>query len=165
MSVQSSQLLANGTPGVVLKACIILILLPDFKNVFKYPPHISTFHHLKSKQRDRGPVITVTSLWARLRLKSRCLDCLLNRLCRRWSKKASKLLVTGLCDDNPPVTGGFPSQRDSNAVKFPFHNVIMVWLFWSNHVIKTFGILHISESDWPFDCLRSESYFNIYFFT
>ena len=32
-------------------------------------------------------------------------DCLLNRLFRRRSKKASKLRVTGLCAGNSPVTG------------------------------------------------------------
>ena len=42
-------------------------------------------------------------------------DCLLNRLCRRRSKKTSKLRVTGLCVGNPPVTGEFPAQRASNA--------------------------------------------------
>ena len=45
----------------------------------------------------------------------RCLDRLLNRSSRRRSKKTSKLRVTGLCEGNPPVTGGFPSQRASNA--------------------------------------------------
>ena len=45
----------------------------------------------------------------------RRLDYLLNRLFRRRSKKISKLRVTGLCEGNPPVTGGFPSQRASNA--------------------------------------------------
>ena len=50
----------------------------------------------------------------------RRLDCLLNRLF--WSKKASKLCVTGLCEGNPPVTGGFPSQRASNAKN------VFIWL-------------------------------------
>ena len=45
----------------------------------------------------------------------RHLHCLLNRLFRRWSKNSSKLHVTGLCERNPPVTGGFPSQRASDA--------------------------------------------------
>ena len=36
------------------------------------------------------------------------LDCLLNRLFRRRSKKISKLRVTGLCEGNAPVTGAFP---------------------------------------------------------
>ena len=35
-------------------------------------------------------------------------DCLLNRLFRRRSKKTSQLWVTGLCERNLPVTGGFP---------------------------------------------------------
>ena len=30
-------------------------------------------------------------------------------------KKASELRFTGLCEGNQPVTGGFPSQRASNA--------------------------------------------------
>ena len=34
---------------------------------------------------------------------------------RRRSKKTSKLRVTDLSERNPPVTGGFPSQRASNA--------------------------------------------------
>ena len=45
----------------------------------------------------------------------RRLDCLLNRLFRRRSKKISKLRVTGLCDGNSPVTSEFPAQRASNA--------------------------------------------------
>ena len=60
----------------------------------------------------------------------RRLDCLLNYLFRcRW-EKISKLRVTGLCEGNPPVNVGFPSQRASKAVMFPFDNVIMN-SFWS----------------------------------
>ena len=43
------------------------------------------------------------------------LDCLLNRLFRRRSKKTSKLRVTGLCKGNLPVTGEFYAQRASKA--------------------------------------------------
>ena len=50
----------------------------------------------------------------------RYLECLLKRLFRRRSKKTSKLRVTGLCQGNPPVTGGFPSQRASNAENVSF---------------------------------------------
>ena len=50
-------------------------------------------------------------------------DCLLNRLFRRRSKKTSKPRVTGLCVGNSSVTGGFPSQRVSNA-----ENVSIWWL-------------------------------------
>ena len=45
----------------------------------------------------------------------RRLDYLNNSLFRRTSKKTSKLLVTGLCEGNQPVTGRFPSQRASNT--------------------------------------------------
>ena len=43
------------------------------------------------------------------------LDCLLNLLFRRRSKKTSELRVTCLCEGNSPVTGEFPAQRASNA--------------------------------------------------
>ena len=52
----------------------------------------------------------------------RRLECLLNRLIRRRSQKTSKLRVTGLCGSDPPVTGGFPSQRASNA-----ENTSVLW--------------------------------------
>ena len=50
------------------------------------------------------------------------LDCLFDLLFKRRSKKASKLQVTGFSEGNPPVTGGFPSQRANNA-----ENVSMWW--------------------------------------
>ena len=53
-----------------------------------------------------------------------CLDCLPKRLFRRRSKKTSKLRVAGLCEGNPQVTGGFLSQRASNAEDV-FDDVIM----------------------------------------
>ena len=49
-------------------------------------------------------------------------DCLLKRLFRRRSKKASKFRVTGLCEGNSPVTGDFPTQRTGNA-----ENVSIWW--------------------------------------
>ena len=42
-------------------------------------------------------------------------ECLLMRLCRRRSKKTSKLCVTGICEGNSPVTGEFPTQRASKG--------------------------------------------------
>ena len=53
------------------------------------------------------------------------LDCLLNCLFRCRSKKTSKLRVTGLCEGNPPVTGGFPSQKASNMEN------VSIW--WCHH--------------------------------
>ena len=49
----------------------------------------------------------------------RRLDCLINRLFRRRSRKTSKLSVTGLCEENPPMAVGFPSQRANNAETVP----------------------------------------------
>ena len=41
-------------------------------------------------------------------------------------KKTSKLHITGLCEGNSPVTGGFPSQRASNtenaSIWWPFYD-------------------------------------------
>ena len=61
--------------------------------------------------------------------------CLLNRLFRRRSKKASKLRVTGLFVGNSPVTSEFPAQRASNAESVSIwwrhhdldHNVEQLW--------------------------------------
>ena len=55
----------------------------------------------------------------------RRLVCLLNRLFRRRSMKTSNLRVTGLCDENSPVTSEFPAQRASNAVN------VSIW--WRHH--------------------------------
>ena len=56
----------------------------------------------------------------------RRLDCLLNSLFSRRSKKTSKLRVTGLCAGNSPVNGEFSAQRASNAEN------VSIWL--SYHV-------------------------------
>ena len=58
-----------------------------------------------------------------------CLECFLNHLFRHQSKKPWKLHITGHCEGNPPVTGGFPSQRASNSkyVSIWWHHDF-VWL-------------------------------------
>ena len=57
------------------------------------------------------------------------LDCLFSCLFSRRSKKTSELHVSGLCEGNPSVTGGFPSQRASNAVN------VSIW--WRHHAALT----------------------------
>ena len=59
-------------------------------------------------------------------------DYLFNRLFRLRSKKTPKLRATGLCEGNPPVTGGFPSQRKSNAENIPLALLNIVWP-WKRH--------------------------------
>ena len=66
-------------------------------------------------QNGRHFAITVTSYERNGVSNHRRLYCLLNRLFRRISKKTSKLRATGRCEGNPPATGGFPSQRASDA--------------------------------------------------
>ena len=56
----------------------------------------------------------------------RRLDCLLHGLFTRRSKKAAKLRITGLCEGNPTVTGGFPSRRVTREM-FPIDAVIVIW--------------------------------------
>ena len=69
--------------------------------------------------------ITMTSQWARWRLKSPALQLFLNRLFGRRLKKTSKLRVIGLCAGNSPVTFEFTAQRASNIGKyFNFDDVI-----------------------------------------
>ena len=58
--------------------------------------------------------------------------CLLNRLFRRRSKKASKLRVTGLCAGNSPGTGEFPAQMASYAKN------VSIW--WRHHATSLFQI-------------------------
>ena len=71
----------------------------------------------------------------------RCLDCLLNRLFRPRSKKASKFRVTGPCEGNPPVTTEFPSQRASKAEK------VSIW--WRQHA--TSGSSNLISIIWTSD--------------
>ena len=59
---------------------------------------------------------------------------LLIGLFRRRSKKTSMLRVTGFCERDPSVTGGFPSQRANNAEN------VSIW--WRLHVKGTFCELY-----------------------
>ena len=72
----------------------------------------------------------------------RQVDCLLNRLIRltskdlKWNIRAN---VTGLLWGNPPVTGGFPSQRASNA------ETVFIW--WRHHdILNSRRLLFVSVS-------------------
>ena len=71
-------------------------------------------------------------------------DCLLSRLIRRWSKKTSKLRVTGFCARNSPEPGEFPAQMASNAENFS------IW--WRHH-----GFNH-SKKEWIYNDPSQEKY-------
>ena len=66
------------------------------------------------------------------------LDCLLNRLFRRRSKKTSKPHVTGLCDGNPPVTGEFPARGASHMEN------VSIW--WRHHAYIRTPSTHLKWS-------------------
>ena len=69
----------------------------------------------------------------------RCLNCLLNRLLRRRSKKISKLCGIGLCERNSSGTGEFHAQRASNA-----ENVSIWWRHHEDISWRMFTLLHPS---------------------
>ena len=70
-------------------------------------------------------LITMTSQWARWRLKSPS-RLFTQPFVGRRSQNTSKLRVIGLWEGNPPVTGGFPAQIASNAECF--HLMTASWL-------------------------------------
>ena len=55
-------------------------------------------------------------------------------VCSGADQRTSKLRVTGLCEGNPMVTGGFPSQRASNAEN------VSIW--WRHRKVE--GFVHAS---------------------
>ena len=65
-------------------------------------------------------------------------ECLLNRFFRpRW-KETSQLRVTGICEENSPVTGEFHTQRAINAENVSIwwrrhHTVYPIRLPWDKH--------------------------------
>ena len=66
----------------------------------------------------------------------RRLECFINRLFRRRSKKTSNLRVTGLFEGNSPVTKEFPAQRASNAEN------VSIW--WRHHVFHLLYFLQLN---------------------
>ena len=88
---------------------------------------VSTSTHCHSLQWRHNGCDGVSNHWR--------LDCLLFHLFRRRPKKTSKLLVTGLCEGNSPVTGEFPEQRASNA------ECVSIW--WRHHGKKCSNKQHM----------------------
>ena len=78
--------------------------------------------------------------------------CVLRRLFGRWSKKTSKLRVTGLCAGNSPGTGEFPTQRASNAEN------VSIW--WRHHVLLNIPYLFMISRTivkfWYWRCHHTE---------
>ena len=80
---------------------------------------IRSCHHRIHYRIPHGNDVIVSAMASQI---TGVLDCLLKRLFMHRSKKAPKLRSTGLWEGHPPVSGGFPSQRASNA-----ENVSIWW--------------------------------------
>ena len=83
--------------------------------------------------------ITGVSHWEWCCLHHRHLDCLLNPLSRRASKKPRKLRISDLYEGNSRVAGDFPAQRASNA-----ENVSICW----RHHVTAFLLDLITDDLW-----------------
>ena len=67
-----------------------------------------------------------------------------------YSKKTSKLRVTGLCEGNSSVTGEFPAQRASNA-----ENVSIWWRHQESLVSLMMRSLEPKWMAWKMLCIRN----------
>ena len=81
--------------------------------------------------------------------------CLLKRLYMRWSKKTSKLCVTGLCEGNSPGSVNSPHKGPVARKMFPFDDAIMSsqnhgpisrMIFFHRNLISV-GTFSVSHSD------------------
>ena len=81
-------------------------------------------------------------------LNHRRFDCLLNRLFGRRSKEISKLRVTGLCEGNPLLTGGFPHKGPVMRQMFQLDDATMEDHYkttLNDNIVRTIRMTHL---DW-----------------
>ena len=108
--VNSILALSNGK-----EAYGIFKLLAQCANCYYVPRHLQWRHNERDSVSDNLRLVCSTVYF------------------RGRSKKISKLRVTGLYEGNPPVTGGFPSQRASKAEN------VSIW--WRHHELLTWFAL------------------------
>ena len=97
--------------------------------------------------------ITLTWLWVWWRHLR--LDCLLNRLFRRRSKKTSKLRVSDFCEGNSLLTGELPAQMASNA------DYVSIW--WRHHEEMYFVRFHLHAK--LLSSVRLQIYIHVWYIT
>ena len=83
-------------------------------------------------------IIAVMSQWAPWRLKSPAFWMFAQPFAQPHIKENTKLRVTGVCEGNPSLTGGFPSQMASNTEMFPFYCVIILYCHFYHQSIINF---------------------------
>ena len=101
------------------------------------------------------PTITVTSYRRDSVSNHQPHHCLLNRLYRRWSKKTSKLRVTGLCVGNSPVNS--PHKWPGTRKMFPFDDVIMTQqtrTYWHIICVTCSWYAKYIDRSFPISCLH-----------
>ena len=95
--------------------------------------------------------VTVTSQWARWRLKSPASRVFAKSSVQAQIKDTSKLRVTGLCEGNSPMTGEFPAQMASCAENvstwWRHHGFIMWDYFIKGCVMRRSNVLRNSVPD------------------
>ena len=81
------------------------------------------------------------------------LECLFYALIKPTSKKTWKVRVTGLCEENSPVTGEFSSQMPVTRKMFPFDDVIMyINRYWATSLHSAiFQAFLLDGSHWLFE--------------
>ena len=116
----------------MISKCVIFVL-QDEDHLNRLPSHLMNTGDRLATFMFYVSIITMTSWWARWRLKSPASPCLLNCWFRCSSKKTSKLRVSGLCAGNSPVTGEFPAQWASNPEN------VSIW--WRHHVEQLCAVI------------------------
>ena len=100
--------------------------------------------------------ITVTSKSAPWRLKSPAFRrFMLGRLFRHISKKTPKFGITGLCEGNAPVTGGFPHKGSVTLKMFPFDDAIMIYQFQHQKGWRVAHIIYLYNLPRRANCIKS----------
>ena len=85
------------------------------------------------------------------------LECLLNRLFRRRSKKTPKFSVNGLCEGNLPMTGEFLAQRARYA-----ENISICWRHHDVNIYKTINHLLKKDLEHVVQCRNQPSFLTEY---
>ena len=78
--------------------------------------------HLRLPRKYHYSDVTISKMASQITGESHAYSA----VCLGAHQKTSKLRVNGHCEGKPLVTGGFPSQRTSNAENVPFDDGIML---------------------------------------
>ena len=106
-------------------------------------------------------IISVMSLWERWRLKSPASRLCVQPFVQAQSKENIKDPRHWFGEGNPPVTGGFSSQKASNAENvsiwlrhhawIDFRHILAIKLSWNQQKLSTVGLHTEAEAKWlPF---------------